>query len=77
MNVMPERIQPVGIIIESMFLTFVNALILVAWFSVLSAVPIILSSIWSIGRIKRDIDKHHSGKLTDYIRFLIGRAKKN
>ena len=74
---MPHRLQIIGVLLESFFLTIINAMILITWFSMLSAIPIILSSLWSIGRIKRDIDKYHNGVTMDYLKYLVGKVKKN
>ena len=74
---MPDRLQTIGFIIESLFLTLINAFILMTWFTLFSAIPIVLSSLWSIGKIKRDIDRHHGGSPMTYIKYLLGLVKKN
>lgn len=74
---MPNRVQMISFLMESMFLTVLNTFILITWFTVFSAIPIILSSIWTFGRLKRDIDKYHNGSPWSYIKYLFGKVKKN
>ena len=71
---MPYKIQAIAIIFEAVTLTVVNAIIFISWMTLFSAIPIILSSIYSINRIKRDVDKHHNGSFIEYLKYLV---KKN
>lgn len=78
---MPDRFQIISFVAESFLLTILNFFILITWLSFFSAIPIILSSIWSIGRIKRDIDKFHNGSkkayFTHIISVFVSKVKKN
>ena len=74
---MPQRLQMIGIILESLLLTILNTFIFITWFSLISVIPIILSSLWSIGRIKRDMDKYNDGSFFKYIKATFTRLKKN
>ena len=74
---MPHRILMIGNLFEVLFLTLFNAFLFITWATVFAAIPIIVSTVYGIGRIKRDIDKYHEGKPLEYFKYLIGRAKKN
>ena len=74
---MPHRIELIGNLFEVIFLTIFNTLIFITWMSFFAAIPIFISTIYGIGRIKRDIDKYHDGKILEYMKFLIGKGKKN
>lgn len=70
---MPYRFEMIGFIIESVFLLGINLIILLTWISIVSVIPIVLSSLWSLGRLKRDIDKYHNGNITQYFKDLVKR----
>lgn len=80
---MPQRIQMIVNLLEVFFLNMFNAIILVfvpiiiSWMSVFAFIPIIISSVYGFGRIKRDVDKYHDGKPMEYFKYLIGKGKKN
>ena len=73
---MPQRIEIIGTLFEVISLAVINLVLLIAWSTFLASIPIVFSTIYSIARIKRDIDKYHNGKLLDYFKYIIGKAKK-
>ena len=74
---MPHRIELISHLLEVLFLNFINFIILLTFMNVLASIPIILSIIYSLGKIKRDIEKYHNGSIKEYATFLLGKAKKN
>lgn len=74
---MPERIHVLTHFIEVVFLTALNLFFVITWVSVITVIPLLFSTIYSIGRIKRDVDKYHNGSLKEYTKYLFGKAKKN
>lgn len=74
---MPQRIEIIGHLFEVILLTTVNIFLFITWTTFFAGIPIFISTVYGIGRIKRDIDKYHNGKLSEYLNYLIGRAKKN
>lgn len=74
---MPQRLLIITNLIEVFLLNLLNIFFLVTWVSVFTFIPLIISSIYGIGRIKRDIIKYHNGKKWEYFKFIFGVVKKN
>lgn len=74
---MPHRIEIINNALAMIGLTACNLLILTTWFSWFTAIPVILSTLYWIGKIKRDVQVNHNGSFKEYFKYLIGYLKKN
>ena len=68
---MPDRLIP---LLDSLFMTIMPLFIYFASFSMLTIIPIILSSLWWITKIKRDVVKFHNGSYKEWFKAIV---KKN
>lgn len=74
---MPERITIIWNFIEVVALTVINLFLFLTWMSFFTGFSIFISTIYGLGRLKRDIEKYHKGNIVEYFKYLIGKAKKN
>lgn len=74
---MQDRIPILVNLLEVILLKASAIFLLIGWNFIFGGITFLFTSIYSIARIKRDVDKYHNGKFWDYIKYIFGRAKKN
>lgn len=74
---MPDRISLIYNLLEVILLNTLNILLFIGWNAVFGGITFFLSTIYSIGRIRRDVNKYHNGSFKSYKNHIIGRTKKN
>jgi hypothetical protein len=73
---MPFRFYIIINALEILFLNIFNAILIITFTRSVSCIAAILSVIYSIGRIKRDVDSYYNGNYKDYFLYLMGKLKK-
>lgn len=74
---MPHRIDLFISVLSSVLMTTFNIVILITWYSALAFVPLVLSTLWWVAKIKRDVFRFHKGSYKSYIRYILSYVKKN
>lgn len=73
---MPLRLQFISHLFEVILLTMFNFFLVVTFTSFITTLGAIVSLIYSVGKIKRDTDKYHNGKILDYLKYIFTKTKK-
>jgi hypothetical protein len=61
-------------LLDSIFMTVISIGLFITYISFLTAIPIILSTIYWISKLKKTIQKDHDGKFSVWLKWLV---KKN
>ena len=66
---MPYKIQILNFL-EIVLVNTCNFLLLIVWKDVIYCIPLILSAIYSFGRMKAQVVNYHNGSWIKYFKFI-------
>ena len=61
-------------LLDSVFMTLISIGLFIGYISFLTAIPIVLSTVYWIVKIKKTIEKDHNNSFKEFLKYLI---KKN
>lgn len=68
---MPQRLIP---IIDAIFFSAISLVMVFASINIISIIVGLLTGVYWVGKIKRDIEKYHEGSIRSWLKWIV---KKN